>query len=132
MTAPQAPDDPARQLVYYAAERTLGSWVRTALSLMALGFVIDRFDLVLRQVVKTPVRAVLHSHQLWSWSGSILIGMGIAMLTAAGVRYLLFALRYHRGQPARVGHGLLVASLFTFLIADAGVFLLVVLMTSMR
>ena len=39
-----------RRLVYFAAERTLMSWIRAALGLMALGFVIDRFGLVLRQV----------------------------------------------------------------------------------
>ena len=44
-------DETGRQLVYFAAERTLMAWVRTALSLMALGFVIDRFGLVLRQVL---------------------------------------------------------------------------------
>lgn len=44
----------SRRLVYHAAERTLTSWIRTALSLMTLGFVVDRFDLVLRQVTDTP------------------------------------------------------------------------------
>jgi putative membrane protein len=40
---------PATDLrVYFAAERTLLAWVRTAVTLMAFGFVIARFGLFLR------------------------------------------------------------------------------------
>ena len=40
-----------RRLVYFAAERTFMAWIRVALALMALGFVIDRFGLVVRQLM---------------------------------------------------------------------------------
>ena len=39
------PDMTGPRLVYFAAERTLLSWVRVALGLMAFGFVVDRFEL---------------------------------------------------------------------------------------
>lgn len=62
MPADDSSSEQSRRLVYFAAERTLTSWIRTALSLMTLGLVIDRFDLVLRQVVGAgadlPVRGV--------------------------------------------------------------------------
>jgi putative membrane protein len=42
-----SPETIGRRLVYFAAERTLMAWVRAALGMMALGFLIDRFGLVL-------------------------------------------------------------------------------------
>lgn len=132
MTCEQHSDDSSHRLVYLAAERTLSSWVRTALSLMALGFVIDRFDLVLRHVLKGPGLSGLHSHQLWTWSGAILIAMGILMLVVAGIRYLRFALRYRRDGSTGVGSSLVVGSVSSFVIAVAGLFMLFVLITTLR
>ena len=45
-------------LVYFAAERTLMAWIRAALGLMALGFVIDRFGLVVRTMAPHAGRTV--------------------------------------------------------------------------
>ena len=101
------PEELSRRLVYLAAERTLTSWIRTALSLMALGFVVDRFDPLVREMPDAPLRAALHDHAGWRWSGSILIGLGIAMAMAAGAYCLRFALRYRRGGSTEVGHGMI-------------------------
>ena len=38
----------ADRLVYFSAERTLLSWVRAGLGMMAVGFVVDRFTLTLK------------------------------------------------------------------------------------
>ena len=124
--------DATDRLVYLAAERTLAAWVRTALSLMALGFVIDRFDLVLRKVLKGNALDALHSHQLWTWSGAVLIAMGILMVVGASVHYLRFARRYRRDDSTALGHSLVAGALFSVLIAAAGIFLLVVLITTLR
>jgi putative membrane protein len=40
------------RLVYLAAERTLLMWVRTAATLMVLGFVVERFGLFLSEVAR--------------------------------------------------------------------------------
>lgn len=125
-------DEQSRRLVYFAAERTLTSWIRTALSLMALGFVIDRFDLVLRQVLKAPARHALHSHAMWTWSAAILIAMGILMVVVAGIRYLRFARSYERDGNTDVGHSLTVGALFSLVLGVCGLLLLGVLVTTLR
>ena len=128
---PDTGDERSRRLVYFAAERTLGSWIRTALSLMALGFVIDRFDLVAREVLRAKSLAPLDSHDLWHWGGSILIALGVLMALAAGVYHLRFAQRYRRNGSTEVGSSLMVGALFTFVLAAFGVAMLVALAWAM-
>ena len=112
----------ARCLVYFAAERTLMSWVRTALGLMALGFVIDRFSLVLRQIA--PNVAVHYSRAFSFWGGTLVVFLGAIMAVVAAIRYTLFALHYHRDyqhdQSTRPGHGILLGVIFTVIVAVVG------------
>ena len=61
--------------VFFAAERTLLAWVRTALGLVGLGFVVARFGLFL-QLVRPDV-----SHAPPPWSGAV--GVSLALLGAA-------------------------------------------------
>lgn len=116
-----------RRMVYLAAERTLSAWIRTALSLMTLGFVIDRFGLILHRLPAVSAAPPLWPRVLSAWGGSILIGMGVAMALAAGVRYLRFAIEYHRNGATRVRHGILIGALFSLLLALFGVVLIVLL-----
>jgi putative membrane protein len=109
----------ARRLVYFAAERTLFAWVRTALALMALGFVVDRFGLFVRQSF-TGSGTQLHSKTFSFWTGTILVILGVAMTVVAGVRYSSFALRYRREGSTEPGYGLSLGILFTVLTAIAG------------
>lgn len=117
----------SRRLVYLAAERTLTSWVRTALSLMALGFVIDRFGLILHMLPNPPDGLSIYPRMLSTWGGSVLIGMGVVMALAAGVRYLRFALAYHRERSTEVRHGILTGAIFAIALAAFGVVLIVLL-----
>lgn len=120
-------DEQSRRLVYFAAERTLTSWIRTALSLMALGFVIDRFDLVMREALGGKSAAALHSRQLWRWGGSTMIALGVLMAAIAGVYYLRFALNYLRTRSTQVNYSLVIGAVFTLLLAAFGVALLALL-----
>ena len=120
-------DDASRRLVYFAAERTLTSWMRTALSLMALGFVLDRFDLVLRQLLRTSARHASSSHLLWQWGGAIVIGLGALMALAAGGWYLRFALRHRREAGIASAHSLIAGALFSVVLGIGGVLLIGVL-----
>ena len=117
----------SRRLVYLAAERTLSSWVRTALSLMALGFVIDRFGLILHMLPNPPDELSIYPRMLSTWGGSILIGMGVVMAFAAGVRYLRFAIGFHRERSTRVRRGILIGALFSMALAAFGVVLVILL-----
>lgn len=94
---------------------------------MALGFVIDRFDLVLRYAFASKSLATPHSHALWHWGGSVLIALGVLMAVVAGIYHLRFALRYRRNGSTEVGGSLMVGVLFTFVLGACGAALLVVL-----
>lgn len=118
----------SRRLVYLAAERTLTSWIRTALSLMALGFVIDRFGLLVHSLPLKLDAASLYPRMLSTWGGAILIGMGVLMALGAGVRYLRFALAFHRDGSTQVRHGILSGALFALLLGAFGCVLIALLM----
>ena len=133
MDGEQNPVELARRLVYFAAERTLTSWVRTALSLMALGFVIDRFGLILDMLHAGPAATTESSAMMLStWAGSLIIGLGAVMALAAGVRYLRFAITYHREGRTAVRHGLYIGAMFSMFLALIGVALIVLLAVILR
>jgi len=109
----------AHRLVYFAAERTLMAWVRTALGMMALGFVIDRFGLVLRKI--TPLTGKLHDTHTYSfWGGNLLVLVGALMALVATIRYWRFALDYRRKDSTNPGHGIYLGVFFTAIIALLG------------
>lgn len=114
------PETTGRRLVYFAAERTLMAWIRASLGLMALGFVIDRFQLVLRQLT-SQLGASIHSNFLTLWGGTILVLLGTAMAVAAALRYLLFDLQYRREVSTKPEHGVSVGVFFAVLVALMGV-----------
>ncbi len=120
----------SRRLVYFAAERTLAAWIRTALSLMALGFVIDRFDLVLRMVTDKPAETVPSSHLLADWAGGIMIALGACMSLVAGLRYRTFARAYRRDNSTGVGHSLRFGAVFAMGLGLLGLAVLVVLLVA--
>lgn len=124
---PESQETLTRRLVYLSAERTLTSWIRTSLSLMALGFVIDRFGLILHMLPGADGRGDIYPRVLSTYAGSILIGMGVLMSIAAGVRYLGFALGFHRERRTGVGYSLLIGAVFSLLLAAFGVVLSILL-----
>lgn len=76
--------------VFFAAERTLLAWMRTGLTLMALGFVVARFGLFLRLLAASNA-AVVEAHGP-HWPSNAL---GIA-LVAFGALTVFAALLNHR------------------------------------
>lgn len=111
-------DQAARAMVYYAAERTLMSWLRASLGMMALGFVIDRLGLVLKAL---PQNHGVVSGGYSFWTGSVLIFGGAAMAIVAAIRYSGIARRYRREGVSAPGHGLSLGIVATVAAATIGI-----------
>ena len=109
----------AHRLVYFAAERTLMAWVRSALGMMALGFVIDRFGLVLHKAPPSATSAHI-SDGFSTWGGSLLVLVGALMALVATIRYWHFGYGYARNESTWPGHGILVGVIFTAALAILG------------
>lgn len=80
-------DDPR---VYFAAERTLLAWQRSAIALMGLGFVIERFGLFIQLMAQgqqhlSPSQTIL---SLYIGVGFILLGACTAIFSA--IQFLVF------------------------------------------
>ncbi len=79
-----------------ANERTFMAWLRTAISVMAFGFIVEKFDLFLSiaglsvtanglvQVAPSPMRS---SHLLGDVTGLSLVLLGAVMIVVAAYRY---------------------------------------------
>lgn len=71
--------------VLFAAERTLLAWNRTGLTLMAFGFVIERFGLLVHLLSPRNVAAPERGFSFWM--GIAFISMGSVAAAAALVQY---------------------------------------------
>lgn len=116
----------AQRLVYFAAERTLLSWIRVALGLMALGFVVDRFELVLQLLIRDS-RAPFHASGSFAWIGATLVGLGVAACIAASVRYARFHILYFRHRTTDPGRGLLWVIAVAIAVAFVGTAIVIAL-----
>lgn len=107
-------DDPR---IYMAAERTFLAWLRTAIALMAFGFVISRFGLFLRML-----SSATEAPQVGS-GPSVIVGMA---LIAVGVGVTLVAAVRHQRYVRAIDEGRF-RNVFgsTFAFAIAGVLALV-------
>ena len=76
-----------------ANERTFLAWVRTAIAVMAFGFIVEKFDLFLE--LATPSLAgrtlSLPSQKFGNIAGLALIVVGTAMVAIAALRFLITA-----------------------------------------
>ena len=77
-------DDPR---VLFAAERTLLAWQRSAIALMAFGFVVERFGLFLRMVNNQPLTLSQRGFSLW---------LGVGLLVVSAVVSIMASLQYRR------------------------------------
>jgi putative membrane protein len=71
--------------VFFAAERTLLAWNRTSLSLMAFGFVIERFGLFVH--ILLPDRPQHLQRGLSFWVGIVFVSLGACMAALAIRQY---------------------------------------------
>jgi putative membrane protein len=73
-----------------ANERTFLAWVRTAIAVMAFGFVIERFDLFLQIAAPQMAGKQLAPHNQWfaNVAGLAFIVLGVATIVIAGIRFV--------------------------------------------
>ncbi len=74
-------DDPR---VFFAAERTLMAWNRTGLTLMAFGFVLERFGLFLHMLRQDPGHA---GRDLSFWIGIAFIALALWVISFSIVQF---------------------------------------------
>ena len=66
--------------IYFAAERTLLAWIRTGVTIMALGFVVSRFALFLKLIATPHGGALSDVHSRWV---SDLLGVSLVLIGSA-------------------------------------------------
>ena len=108
--------------VFFAAERTLLAWNRTSLTLMAFGFVIERFGLFLHLL--TPGMPVGRGISFWVGIAFILLGAYSAGAATAQYRKVLKTLK-----PVEIPDGYSVngGAIINLLVALLGIALVVYL-----
>jgi putative membrane protein len=80
--------------VFFAAERTLLAWNRTALALMAFGFVIERFGLFVRLLMLSDAVPTASTRvSLWIGIVFILMGSAVSVVSVRQYRKVLATLK---------------------------------------
>jgi len=91
------PDErPTRAREHLANERTLLAWVRTAVALMGLGFVVARFGLFLRQLALE--RAAPEPAHLSAVIGAALVVASVLLAVLSTVRFFRARAQIERGS----------------------------------
>jgi putative membrane protein len=95
-TRPAATTTPesTRAREHLANERTLLAWVRTAVALMGLGFVVARFGLFLREVAGRGSAEPAHVSAI---IGATLVGASILVTALSTARFMRARAQIERG-----------------------------------
>jgi len=108
---PAAPDDlkpaaraatpevliPVDPRLLEANERTLLAWIRTAVSIMAFGFVVGKLGLWLYEMGQLET----HPGNYSVWTGAVLVAVGAGCNIVAAVRYWRIHQALLEGRPVR-------------------------------
>ncbi len=88
------PRNPNATRDHLANERTFLAWVRSCIAIMALGFVVARFGLLIRELGPSAPR---HT------PAGLSTGFGVALVVCGGALVILAALRY-RATTRAIDH----------------------------
>lgn len=117
---------------HMANERTFLAWIRTAIAIMAFGFVVEKFSFFLKQITAVINKsAISSSHQALQGSsgvlGAALVGFGCFICVMAYIKYrnLEIAINTNTFKPNLILDSMLVAMIFAI-----GIFLLIYIINS--
>jgi putative membrane protein len=102
--------------VFFAAERTLLAWTRTSLTLMAFGFVVERFGLFIQMLLPQHGESLQRGLSFWIGLSFIVLGSLASVMAVAQYRRLLQTLKPEEIPTSYLTHlgpwtNLLVATL---------------------
>jgi len=110
--------------VFFAAERTLMAWNRTGLTLMAFGFVIEKFDLFVNMLANQSAAQMTRGVSFWIGLSFILLGATVCAAAVLQYRTTLKTLRPIEIPP---GYWVHMGTLTNLLVALLGLLLTVYL-----
>jgi putative membrane protein len=95
-----------------ANERTFLAWMRTGLAIIAFGFVIEKFNVLVEAITNTASPAAAQkllierlAAPLGRYDGIALILVGMSLILIAGIRYARTARLIDQEQFTNVGSG---------------------------
>jgi putative membrane protein len=90
----------AWQRNHMANERTFLSWCRTGIALIGFGFLIERFDILIREVKFAEISGVnQHLHvPSTRYLGIVALGLGTVIIVLAGWRFYYMRKHINRGD----------------------------------
>ncbi len=110
--------------VLFAAERTLLAWNRTSLTLMAFGFMIERFGLFVHMLSPEKVEPLQRSFSFWIGLAFILLGAVASVIAIVQYRTVLCTLK---PEEIPIGYRVNLGVLINLAVAVMGVVLTVYL-----
>ncbi|MGA2403795.1 MAG: DUF202 domain-containing protein, partial [Syntrophobacteraceae bacterium] len=93
----------AWQRNHMANERTFLSWCRTGIALIAFGFIIERFDILIRERRFVAIPGMLeHLNHVPStrYLGMVALGLGVVIIVLAGWRFYYIRKHINNGDTA--------------------------------
>jgi putative membrane protein len=113
--------------VYFAAERTLLAWIRTGMTIMALGFVVARFGLFLR-LLRPETDQPMPRGGVSPYLGAMLVVIGVVAISAGTKRYREFC-RLLGPSSLPSPHAEVLPLIMGWSLAALGVVLVAILLT---
>lgn len=115
------------EVVYHNVDRTLATWTRTALSLIVLGTVVDRYGLLLLRNHPAHLGTLLAMNPESSIGGLFLVALGVLIALGAAIRHQAYRRIWLREYGHPGFHGPWLAFAFAMMTVVTGLALLIVL-----